>query len=195
MRNHAVFKFLAIALCAACLFSAVVSGAGLAFLAAMNLGENTSPRQWYQADIQQSMDAYAESIVMRCAARRVKNADQTFVEDYYDYVDRMIGRYNMNYQVLNKSGKVLEDSNVSSGDQEYRSTVKAGQVSYAFYLEGPVSVTDSQDLQAEEAKLLGREVYMEDYSNGTYAYDIATGDGTYVYDIATSSGWNLYKYK
>ena len=196
MRNHAVFKFLAIALCAACLFSAVVSGAGLAFLAAMNLGENTSPRQYYQEGTQRSMDAYAESIAMRCAARRVKNADQSFVEDYYDYVDRMIGRYNMNYQVLNKTGKVLEDSNVISGDQEYRSTVKAGQVSYAFYLEGPVSVTDSQDLQAEEAKLLGREVYMEDYSDGIYAYDIATsGDGTYVYDIATRDGWNLYKYK
>ena len=195
MRNHAVFKFLAVVLCAACLFAAVVSGAGLAALAVMNLGENTSPRQWYQADVQQSIDACAESIVMRCAARSVKNADQSFVEDYYDYVDRMIGRYNMNYQVLTKAGKVLEDSDVISGDQEYRSTVKAGQVSYAFYLEGPVSVTEDQDLQAEEAKLLGREVYMEDYSDGTYAYDIATGDGTYVYDVATRDGWNLYKYK
>ena len=196
MKNHAAFKFLAIVLCAACLFAAVISGVGLAALAAMNLGENASPREYYQADIQRSIDTYAESIVMRCAARRVEGADQTFVEDYYDYVDRLIGRYNMNYQVLTKAGRVLEESNVVSGDTEYRSTVKAGQVSYAFYLEGPVSVTEDQDLQAEEAKLLGREVYMEDYSDGTYVYDIRTdSDGTYVYDIRTNSGWDLYKYQ
>ena len=183
MKNHAVFKFLAVVLCAACLMAALFSGAALAALAAMNLGENTSPKQSHQADMQQSMDAYAESLAARCAARAVKNADRDFVDDYYSYVERLVARNDMNYEVLSKSGKVLESVDTVTGDlTEYRSTVKAGQVLYVDYQEGPVFVKESEDLNAAEEKLLGHEAYMEE-------------DRTYVYDIPTNSGWNLYKYQ
>ena len=47
MRNHVVFKFLAIVLCALCLMTALVSGGGLLVLMSMDLGENTSPYQGF----------------------------------------------------------------------------------------------------------------------------------------------------
>ena len=50
MKNHGIFKLLAVALCAACLFAAVASGTGLMALAALNLGENVSPSQRYLQD-------------------------------------------------------------------------------------------------------------------------------------------------
>ena len=43
MRNHGIFKGLAIVLCALCLMTAALSGGSLMLLAAMNLEENVPP--------------------------------------------------------------------------------------------------------------------------------------------------------
>lgn len=45
MKNHGIFKGLAIVLCALCLMSAALSGGSLMILAALDLGENVSPSQ------------------------------------------------------------------------------------------------------------------------------------------------------
>ena len=115
MKNHGIFKLLAVALCAACLFAAVASGAGLMALAALNLGENVSPSQRYRQDREESLNWIAGALAARFAAQNAPKADEALVEQYYSYLDRGTALENANYEILDSKGKVLERKDGQTG--------------------------------------------------------------------------------
>ncbi len=116
MKNHIAFKFLAIALCAACLLSAVCSGAGILVLAEANLSDTD-----YRESCLQVLESRAQQFAQ---TQMVFHAEQS-QEDFPNQIDftedgLLYGPYrpfpvnSYNYQILDKDGSVLVDQTGSA---------------------------------------------------------------------------------
>ena len=195
MKNHGIFKLLAVALCAACLFAAVASGAGLMALAALNLGENVSPSQRYLQDREESLNWIAGALAARYAARTAPKADEALVEEYYSYLDRNTTWENANYEILDSKGKVLERKDGQRGSfTDFTFRVAKGDRTYVEVLEGPIYVETMEEGQQAAQKLAGKDALEEDFFPGNF-FPIREelADGGCIYAIDYKDGWNIYK--
>ena len=195
MKNHGIFKLLAVALCAACLFAAVASGAGLMALAALNLGENVSPSQRYLQDREESLNWVAGALAARFAARTAPKADEALVEEYYGYLDRNTTWENANYEILDSKGKVLERKDDQTGSfTDFTFRVAKGDRTYVEVLEGPIYVETMEEGQQAAQKLAGKDALEEDFFPGNF-FPIREelADGGCIYAIDYKDGWNIYK--
>ena len=195
MRNHPIFKLLAVALCAACLFAAVASGVGLMALAALNLGENVSPSQRYLQDREESLNWIADALAARYAAKTAPKADETLVEQYYSYLDRNTALENANYEILDSKGKVLERKDDQTGSfTDFTFRIAKGDRTYVEVLEGPIYVETMEEGQQAARKLAGKDALEEDFFPGAY-FPIREelADGGCIYAIDYKDGWNIYK--
>lgn len=195
MKNHGIFKLLAVALCAACLFAAVASGAGLMALAALNLGENVSPSQRYLQDREESLNWIAGALAERYAAKTAPKADETLVEQYYSYLDRNTALENANYEIQDSKGKVLERKDDQTGSfTDFTFRVAKGDRTYVEVLEGPIYVETMEEGQQAAQKLAGKDALEEDFFPGNF-FPIREelADGGCIYAIDYKDGWNIYK--
>ena len=132
MKNHVIFKFLAVALCALCLMGAIVSGGSLIMLASLELEDGQSPRDKQQESLEQDLQWDARSYVARYVTREKGAADETFLARRYSNL-------NYDYQIRNSRGKVVDESfTLTGGFTEFTCTVHAGTVSYDAAVSGPV---------------------------------------------------------
>ena len=195
MKNHGIFKLLAVALCAACLFAAVASGAGLMALAALNLGENVSPSQRYLQDREESLNWIADALAARYAAKTAPKADETLVEQYYSYLDRNTALENANYEILDSKGKVLERKDGQTGSfTDFTFRIAKGDRTYVEVLEGPIYVQTLEEGQQAAQKLAGKDALEEDFFPGNF-FPIREelADGGCIFAIDYKDGWNIYK--
>ena len=195
MRNHPIFKFLAVALCAACLFAAVLSGVGLMALAAMGLGENVSPSQWYRQEREESLDWIADALAARFAAQNAPKADEALVEQYYSYLDRHTTLENANYEILDSKGKVLERKDGQTGSfTDFTFRIAKEDRTYVEVLEGPIYAETLEEVQQAAQKLAGTDILGEAFSVADY-FPIREElpDGGSIYSIDYKDGWNIYK--
>ena len=195
MKNHGIFKLLAVALCAACLFAAVASGAGLMALAALNLGENVSPSQRYLQDREESLNWIAGALAERYAAKTAPKADEALVEQYYSYLDRNTALENANYEIQDSKGKVLERKDGQTGSfTDFTFRVTKGDRTYVEVLEGPIYVETMEEGQQAARKLAGKDALEEDFFPGNF-FPIREelADGGCIYAIDYKDGWNIYK--
>lgn len=126
MRNHVIFKFLAIALCALCLMGAIVSGGSLAVLAGLGLQDGQSPREKWRADLEDNLQWQARNYVARYAAQAEGQANQAFV-------NRRYSEPAYDYQIKDSKDDVVAESITMTGDfTEFVYTVNAGTVNYEF---------------------------------------------------------------
>ena len=197
MRNHMVFKFLAIVLCALCLMTVLVSGGGLLVLMSMDLGENTSPYQGFLQSWQANLEWYAPAIAGRYAASHAPNADEELLDTYYGYLNPTNTRLlrNMNYELLDSKGKELERKEDQKGNfTDFTIQVPKGDgTTYPEVLSGPVHVETAEELYAVCRELAGKdsdEEEMDDLIGNQGRMELS--DGKYVYDIASPDGWNVY---
>ena len=132
MRNHVIFKFLAVALCALCLMGAIVSGGSLIMLASLELEDGQSPREKQWESLEQNLQWDARSYVARYVTRGKGAVDETFLAKRYSSL-------NYDYQIRNSRGKVVDESfTLTGGFTEFTCTVHAGTVSYDAAVSGPV---------------------------------------------------------
>ena len=195
MKNHGIFKLLAVALCAACLFAAVASGAGLMALAALNLGENVSPSQRYLQDREESLNWIAGALAARFAAQNAPKADEALVKEYYSYLDRNTASENANYEILDSKGKVLERKDDQRGSfTDFTFRIAKGDRTYVEVLEGPIYVETMEEGQQAARKLAGKDALEEDFFPGNF-FPIREelADGGSIYAIDYKDGWNIYK--
>ena len=157
MRNHVVFKFLAIALCALCLMAALVSGGSLAVLTAMDLGENTSPMQRLRQDMEEGMRWLGPVIVERYQARQDPNTDEAVLQGYYGYLERNLR--DMNYELLDGKGKELERKDDRKGSflDVTVQVSKEDDITYPQVLAGPVEAQTEEAFYAACRELTGKE--------------------------------------
>ena len=194
MKNHGIFKLLAVALCAACLFAAVASGAGLMALAALNLGEDLSPSQRYLQDREESLNWIADALAARFAAQNAPKADEALVEQYYSYL-RHTALENANYEILDSKGKVLERKDDQTGSfTDFTFRIAKGDRTYVEVLEGPIYAQTLEEGQQAAQKLAGKDALEEDFFPGNF-FPIREelADGGCIYAIDYKDGWNIYK--
>lgn len=196
MKNHGIFKGLAIVLCALCLMTAALSGGSLMLLAAMNLEENVSPSESYRQDRENSLDWIADALAARYAARTAPNADEALLEQYYSYLDRHNSYLeNANYELLDSKGKVLERKDDRTGNfTDYTFQVSKGDQTYVEVLGGPIYVDTLEVVQQAAQKLGGTdipegELSVEDY----FPMREELPEGGSIYSIDYKDGWNVYK--
>ena len=195
MKNHGIFKGLAIVLCALCLMSAALSGGSLMILAALDLGENVSPSQGYRQDREESLNWVAGALAERYAARNAPKADETLVEQYYSYLDRNTTWENANYEIQDSKGKVLERKDDQRGSfTDFTFRIAKGDRTYVEVLEGPIYVETMEEGQQAARKLAGKDALEEDFFPGAY-FPIREelADGGCIYAIDYKDGWNIYK--
>lgn len=154
MRNHVIFKFLAVALCALCLMGAIVSGGSLVVLAGLGLQDGQSPREKWRADLEDNLRWQARNYVARYAAQAEGKADQAFV-------NRRYSEPAYDYQIKDSKDNVVAESITMTGDfTEFVYTVNAGTVNYEF----PVSEgVTSKFLDREEIQEQLMEKYQTEY--------------------------------
>lgn len=154
MRNHVIFKFLAIALCALCLMGAIFSGGSLVVLAGLGLQDGQSPREKWRADLEDNLQWQARNYVARYAAQAEGQADQAFV-------NRRYSEPAYDYQIKDSKDDVVAESITMTGDfTEFVYTVNAGTVNYEF----PVSEgVTSKFLDREEIQKQLMEKYQTEY--------------------------------
>lgn len=154
MRNHVIFKFLAIALCALCLMGAIVSGGSLVVLAGLGLQDGQSPREKWRADLEDNLQWQARNYVARYAAQAEGQADQAFV-------NRRYSEPAYDYQIKDSKDNVVAGSiTMTGGFTEFAYTVNAGTVNYEF----PVSEgVTSKFLDREEIQKQLMEKYQTEY--------------------------------
>ena len=154
MRNHVIFKFLAIALCALCLMGAIASGGSLVVLAGLGLQDGQSPREKWRADLEDNLQWQARNYVARYAAQAEGQADQAFVNQRYSEPA-------YDYQIKDSKDDVVAESITMTGDfTEFVYTVNAGTVNYEF----PVSEgVTSKFLDREEIQKQLMEKYQTEY--------------------------------
>ena len=195
MKNHGIFKGLAIVLCALCLMSAALSGGSLMILAALDLGEDLSPSQRYLQDREESLNWIAGVLAERYAAKTAPKADEALVEQYYGYLDRNTALENANYEILDGKGKVLERKDGQRGSfTDFTFRVAKGDRTYVEVLEGPIYAQTMEAGQQAARKLAGKDASEEDFFPGNY-FPIREelADGGSIYAIDYKDGWNIYK--
>lgn len=198
MRNHVVFKFLAIVLCALCLMTALASGASLLVLMSMDLGENTSPYQGFLQSWQANLEWYAPAIAGRYAASHAPNADEELLDAYYGYLNAANASLlrNMNYELLDSKGKELERKADQKGNfTDFTIQVPKGDgTTYPEVLSGPVHVETAEELYAVCRELAGKNSDEEEMDEliGDQGCIMELSDGKYVYEVASPDGWNVY---
>ena len=195
MKNHGIFKGLAIVLCALCLMSAALSGGSLMILAALDLGEDLSPSQRFLQDREESMNWVAGALAARYAAKTAPKADEALVEEYYGYLDRNATWENANYEILDGKGKVLERRDDQTGSfTDFTFRVAKGDRTYVEVLEGPIYAQTMEAGQQAARKLAGKDASEEDFFPGNY-FPIREelADGGSIYAIDYKDGWNIYK--
>ena len=154
MRNHVIFKFLAVALCALCLMGAIVSGGSLVVLAGLGLQDGQSPREKWRADLEDNLQWQARNYVARYAAQAEGQADQAFV-------NRCYSDPSYDYQIKDSKDNVVAESiTMTGGFSEFVYAVNAGTVNYEF----PVSEgVTSKFLDREEIQEQLMEKYQTEY--------------------------------
>ena len=195
MKNHGIFKGLAIVLCALCLMSAALSGGSLMILAALDLGEDLSPSQRFLQDREESLNWIAGALAERYAAKTAPKADEALVEEYYGYLDRNATWENANYEILDSKGKVLERRDDQTGSfTDFTFRVAKGDRTYVEVLEGPIYAQTMEEEQQAAQKLAGKDALEEDFFPGNY-FPIREelADGGSIYAIDYKDGWNIYK--
>lgn len=195
MKNHGIFKGLAIVLCALCLMSAALSGGSLMILAALDLGEDLSPSQRYLQDREESLNWIAGVLAERYAAKTAPKADEALVEQYYGYLDRNTALENANYEILDSKGKVLERRDGQRGSfTDFTFRIAKEDRTYVEVLEGPIYAQTMEEGQQAARKLAGKDASEEDFFPGNY-FPIREelADGGSIYAIDYKDGWNIYK--
>ncbi len=195
MRNHGIFKGLAIVLCALCLMTAALSGGSLMVLAAMNLEENVSPSESYRQSREESLEWIADALAARYAARTAPKADEALLEQYYNYLDYNTALKNANYELLDSKGKVLERKDDQTGNfTDFTFQISKGDRTYVEVMEGPIYVETLEELQQAELKLAGTDILEGELSPEDYfPMREELPDGGSIYSIDYKDGWNVYK--
>ena len=177
MRNHVIFKFLAIALCALCLMGAIVSGGSLVVLAGLGLQDGQSPREKWRADLEDNLQWTARAYVARYAAQAEGQADQAFV-------NRCYSDPSYDYQIKDSKDDVVAESITMTGDfTEFVYTVNAGTVNY----EIPVSEgVTSKFPNWEETREQLAEEYQKEHPDGEFqvsGFWVSNGTNTQVFYV------------
>ena len=110
MKNHIVFKFLAVVICALALLVSLASGVGVVALAEAGLYESTL-EQLMQQNTEVHLQRIAQNLAEQYAGTNLSNCSQAFM-DVYSPIDQLAGTWC--YTLKDVDGKLLVDTRTAS---------------------------------------------------------------------------------
>ena len=127
MKNHIIFKFIAILLCAAALLGAVAAGGGILVLMEAELYEKDVNRAYLDM-LESKAGGYASEVAVRYASRELGGANEALMDQQYGYYwyDGSFDSNRTGFMITDEDGEILQDQSLAEGQKaEYTFTVPA----------------------------------------------------------------------
>ena len=177
MKNHIVFKFIAIALCALCLLGAAGGIGCIIGLSEMDLYNKTVDE--YRSGLERdNARNYASELAMNYASKILGSCPEDMFRAYYGDVDWFVRNYpNHAYTITDAEGKVLSSYNMDAA-------LNQGWLTYAFPVSGNyLYLVDAKSGEEETETDIPRTVA----EGEVYLYDAIQPMGSTVYGISVGS--------
>ena len=185
MKNHIVFKFIAIALCALCLLGAVGGAGCIIGLSEMDLYNKTVDE--YRSGLERdNARNYASELAMNYASKILGGCPEDMFRAYYGDVDWFVRNYpNHAYTITDAEGKVLSSYNMDAA-------LNQGWLTYGFPVSGNyLYLVDSKPT----AQQSDEDVFPHTVEPGEpFLYDAIQPMGSTVYGISTGSSTSRYNF-
>lgn len=153
MKHHVIVKFLAVALCALALLTAVTGGLGLVCVAALEVEDGASVQSLYEKEIRSRLEIVGQNIIQRYASENLGLCPKRLLDAMTMEAEDLLRSRNfrpeeVGYALLDEDGKTLaETPDPEHIDQTYCLTGQTAN--YYTVVAGPV-LMDSREA-AEEA--------------------------------------------
>ena len=177
MKNHIVFKFIAIALCALCLLGAAGGIGCIIGLSEMDLYNKTVDE--YRSGLERdNARNYASELAMNYASKILGGCPEDMFRAYYGDVDWFVRNYpNHAYTITDAEGKVLSSYNMDAA-------LNQGWLTYALPVSGNyLYLVDAKSGEEETETDIPRTVA----EGEVYLYDAIQPMGSTVYGISVGS--------
>lgn len=159
MKNHAIFKFLAIALCALALLTAVTGGLGLVCVAALELKENGSVQSLYEKEIRSRLEMVGQNIIQRYASEKLGLCPERLLDAMTMEAEDLLRSQNfrpeeVGYALLDEGGRTLAST---PNPKEVHQTYEISGLSAEYYtlVAGPVAVESREAAEEALRKAMG----------------------------------------
>lgn len=152
-------KFLAIALCALALLTAVTGGLGLVCVAALELKENGSVQSLYEQEIRGRLEAVGQNIIQRYASEDLGLCPERLLDAVTMEAEDLLRSRNfrpeeVGYELLDEGGKTLAST---PNPKEVHQTYEISGLSAEYYtlVAGPVAVESREAAEEALRKAMG----------------------------------------
>nr|MBQ8244501.1 HAMP domain-containing histidine kinase [Oscillospiraceae bacterium] len=196
MRNHIVFKFIAVVLCAACLLGAIGSGIGIFALTSMDLYDKTV-EQVYQERIDSQARNFADELAMEYTSKTLGGFTDSMMESVTGMVSGYY-RHDFEYNYFGYTLKDYEGNVLDSQELNY----PEGAVTYTYDITGQymhlVDVIPHSEQAAQQSDIAAVD------ADGVVLYDAVPPEGAavgrltitlenrYCYDVQEDLGVAFY---
>lgn len=177
MKNHIVFKFIAIMLCALCLLGAAGGIAGIAGLSEMDL-YNKTVDEYLAQRVNTDARTYANELALSYSSKILGGCPEDMIRDQIGDADWFVREYpNHGYTITDAEGKVLSSYNAEASSNQAWPT-------YSFPMSGKyMYLVDSKSGEEETETDIPRTVA----EGEIYLYDAIQPMGSTVYGISVGS--------
>ena len=181
MKNHIIFKFIAVLLCAAFLLGAVGSGCGILLLAEQDM-YNRSYEEVYDEMVESRADGLAYNVGIRYASGALGGCPTQLLDAYYGtggYYD-IFDMSKVGYTLKDTDGEVLQRQALDPGTTpEYTFSFPAGRQYLRLVEQMPYSQWQEMQNPVPE------ETYIDD-SRDAVLYDAVPSEGADVYNMSVT---------
>ena len=152
-------KFLAVALCALALLTAVTGGLGLVCVAALELKENGSVQSLYEKEIRGRLEAVGQNIIQRYASQTLGLCPERLLDAMTMEAEDLLRSRNfrpeeVGYALLDEGGRTLAST---PNPKEVHQTYEISGLSAEYYtlVAGPVAVESREAAEEALRKAMG----------------------------------------
>ena len=152
-------KFLAVALCALALLTAVTGGLGLVCVAALELKENGSVQSLYEQEIRGRLEIVGQNIIQRYASQTLGLCPERLLDAMTMEAEDLLRSQNfrpeeVGYALLDKGGRTLAST---PNPKEVHQTYEISGLSAEYYtlVAGPVAVESREAAEEALRKAMG----------------------------------------
>ena len=152
-------KFLAVALCALALLTAVTGGLGLVCVAALELKENGSVQSLYEKEIRGRLEIVGQNIIQRYASQTLGLCPERLLDAMTMEAEDLLRSRNfrpeeMGYELLDEGGRTLAST---PNPKEVHQTYEISGLSAEYYtlVAGPVAVESREAAEEALRKAMG----------------------------------------
>ena len=152
-------KFLAVALCALALLTAVTGGLGLVCVAALELKENGSVQSLYEQEIRGRLEIVGQDIIQRYASQTLGLCPERLLDAMTMEAEDLLRSRNfrpeeMGYELLDEGGRTLAST---PNPKEVHQTYEISGLSAEYYtlVAGPVAVESREAAEEALRKAMG----------------------------------------